>query len=124
MIRILVVDRLSPRALDLLNEIPEFEISEKTGLSSAQLLEEINNADALVISGSVPLTAELFKNSVDLKLVVRSSGVSGPIDAEAARRQKIEIRTALGHGAPRAAEKAQDEIGIDVIAILKDFFNV
>ena len=124
MIRILVVDRLSPRALDLLNEIPEFEISEKAGLSPAQLPEEIKNADALVISGAVPLTAELLKNGVDLKLIVRSSGVSGPVDAAAARRQNIEIRTALGHGAPRAAEKAQDEIGGDVIVILKDFFNV
>ena len=52
MIRILVADRLSPKYLDLLNEIPEFEISERTGLSAAQLLEEIKNADALIISGS------------------------------------------------------------------------
>jgi phosphoglycerate dehydrogenase-like enzyme len=124
MIRILIVDRLSLRALDQLNEIPEFEISEKSGLFPAQLPEEIKNADALVISGSVPLTAELLKNGVDLKLIVRSSDVSGPVDEASARRQNIEIRTALGHGAPRAAEKAQDEIGDDVIAILKDFFNV
>ncbi len=72
----------------------------------------------------MPLTGELLKNGVDLKLIVRSSDVSGPVDAEAAQRQNIEIRTALGHGTPRAAEKAQDEIGVDVVAILKDFFNV
>jgi phosphoglycerate dehydrogenase-like enzyme len=124
MIRILVVDRLDPRALDLLNEIPEFEISEKTGLYPAQLLEEIKNADALVIDGSVPLTAEFLKSSRDLKLIVRSGHVSGPVDEAAARRQNIEIRTAVGHCSPQAAEKMKDEIGVDVIVILKDFFSV
>lgn len=124
MIRILVVDHLSPKALDLLNEIPEFEISEKTGLSSARLLEEIKNADALIIGGSVPLTAEILKSSGDLKLVVRSSDVSGPVDTAAAQSRNIEIRTAVGHGTPQAAGKTIDEVGIDVIAILKDFFNV
>jgi phosphoglycerate dehydrogenase-like enzyme len=124
MIRILVVDRLSPRTLDLLNEIPEFEISEQIGLSSTRLLEEIKNADALIINGSVPLTAEFLKSGGDLKLIVRSSDISGPLDAAAARRQNIEIRIALGHGTPQAAEKSKDEIGIDVIVILKDFFNV
>ena len=124
MIRILVADRLSPRALDLLNEIPEFEVSEKTGLSSAQLPEEIKNADALVISGSLPLTKELLGSRGDLKLIVRCGDVSGAVDAAAARRQNIEIRATLGHGASPAAEKAQDAIGVDVISILKDFFNV
>lgn len=124
MIRILVADRLSPKALDLLNEIPEFEISEKTELSPTQLLAELKNADALVISGSVPLTDEFLKGSADLKLIIRSSHVSGPVDEAAARRHNIEIRTAVGHGTPRAMEKTVDEIGVDVIVILKDFFNV
>jgi D-3-phosphoglycerate dehydrogenase len=124
MIRILVADRLSPKALDLLNEIPEFEINEKTELSPAQLLAEVKNADALIVSGSLPLTAEFLKSSPDLKLVVRSSHVSGPVDEAAARRQNIEIRTAVGHGTPQAAGKTVDEIGIDVVVILKDFFNV
>ena len=120
MIRVLVADRLSPKSLDLLNEIPEFEISERTGLSSAQLLEEIKNADALIISGSLPLTAELLNRGVDLKLIVRSSDVSGPIDAAAARSRNIEVRTAVGHG----TAGTKDGVGTDVIAILKDFFNV
>jgi D-3-phosphoglycerate dehydrogenase / 2-oxoglutarate reductase len=124
MIRILVADRLSPKALDLLNEIPEFEINEKAELSAARLLEEIKNADALVVSGSVPLTEELLKSSGDLKLIVRSSNVSGPVDEASARRQNIEIRTAVGHGTHQAAGKNMDEIGVDVIVILKDFFNV
>jgi len=124
MIRILVVDRLSPKVLDLLNEIPEFEVSEKTGLSSAQLQEEIKNADAMIISGSIPLTEEILSGSGDLKLIVRSSGVSGPIDTAAAKRKNIEIRSAVGHSSAQPGNKTEETVEIDAIAILKDFFNV
>lgn len=124
MIRILVVDRLHPKTLDLLNEIPEFEISDRSGLSPAQLPEEIKNADALIISGALPLTAEILKSSNDLKLIVRSGDISAPVDVEAARSRNIEVRTAVGHVTARAAGKTMDEVGTDVIAILKDFFNV
>jgi phosphoglycerate dehydrogenase-like enzyme len=84
------------------------------------LREEIKNADALVISGSVPLGDEILQSGDDLKLIVRSSDVSGPVDAAAAKLKNIEIRTASGQGMARDGEAA----GSDVIAILKDFFNV
>lgn len=124
MIRILVADRLSPEALDLLNEIPEFEINEKTGLTGAQLREEIKNADALIISGAVPLTEEIFGQGGDLKLIVRSSDVSGPVDEAAARRMNIEIRTAVGHQPAQPGKQIEETVESDAIAILKEFFNV
>lgn len=124
MIRVLVVDRLSPKVLDLLNEIPEFEVSEKTGLSPAQLLDEIKNADALIISGSLPLTEEILNGCGDLKLIIRSNDVSGPVDTATAKRKNIEIRTAVGHSSAQPGDKTKETVGIDAIAILKDFFNV
>jgi phosphoglycerate dehydrogenase-like enzyme len=124
MIRILVADRLNPETIDLLNQIPEFEINEKAGLTPKQLPGEIKNADALIVNGSVPLNEDIFNEGGDLKLVVRSSGVSGPIDAAAAQRHHIEIRTAVGHPAAPPGGKMAEPIAIDVIAILKDFFNV
>ncbi|MBE0664406.1 MAG: hypothetical protein E4H23_06770 [Chrysiogenales bacterium] len=124
MIRILIADRLSAKTMDLLNEIPEFETSEKIGLSSAQLQEEIKNADALIISGSMPLSEEILNQGGDLKLIVRSSGGSGPIDTAAAQSKNIEIRTAEGHHTAQSGEKLEETIEIDVIAILKEFFNV
>lgn len=124
MIRILIADRLQAKTIDLLNEISEFEIIEKPDLTSAQLQEEIKNADALIISSSMPLSEETFNQGGDLKLIVRSSGVSGPIDAAAAQGKNIEIRTAVGHNTAQPGNKMEETIEIDVIAILKEFFNV
>ncbi len=124
MIRILIADRLQPKTIDLLNEISEFEIIEKPGLTSAQLQEEIKNADAMIVSASMPLTDETFSQGVDLKLIVRSSGVSGHVDTAAAQRKNIEIRTAVGPKTARPGKKNAGTAEIDVIAILKEFFNV
>ncbi|MFH2108369.1 MAG: hypothetical protein ABII93_06855 [Chrysiogenia bacterium] len=124
MIRILVVDRLQPKTIDLLNEISEFEIIEKPGLTSRQLQEEIKNADALIISGPMPLSEETLNQGGDLKLIVRSSGVSGPMDTAAAQGKNIEIRTAEGHNSAQPGKKSEESIEIGVIAILKEFFNV
>jgi D-3-phosphoglycerate dehydrogenase len=124
MIRILIADRLNAKTIDILSEISEFEIIEKPGLTSAQLLAEIKNADAMIVSGSMPLTEEILSGSDDLKLIIRSSGVSGPIDAAAAKRKNIEIRSAVGHGSVQAGNKTEETVEIDAIAILKDFFNV
>lgn len=124
MIRILIADRLNAKTIDLLNEISEFEIIEKPGLTSAQLLEEIKNADAMIIGGSMALNAETLSRSGDLKLIVRSSDGSGPIDAAAAQGKNIEIRTAVGPDTAQPGKKIEETIEIDVIAILKEFFNV
>ena len=113
MIRILVAASLSPKAIDQLSEIPEFEISERTGLTSEQLRDEIRSADALVIGGSPGVTAEILEAGADLKLIV-STGPSGRVDEAAARSQRVEVRRIPGgRGADAGA-----------ISVLKDFFNV
>jgi D-3-phosphoglycerate dehydrogenase len=124
MIRILITDRLSPKVIDLLNEIPEFEVSEKPGLTSAQLRDEIANADALVISGYEPLPEDILNQGGSLKLVVRCGDGCAYIDNAAAKRRKIEIHTVAGGGRAQHGKKTKQAAGIDVIAILKDFFNV
>jgi phosphoglycerate dehydrogenase-like enzyme len=113
MIRILVATSLSPKAIDQLNEIPEFEISERAGLTSERLRDEIRSADALVIGDSPVVTAEVLEAGADLKLIV-SSGPSGSVDEAAARRQRVEVRRIPG----------AREADAGAIAVLKDFFNV
>lgn len=108
MIRILVAFPLNAGALDLLNEIPEFEISEKPGLTPEQLLAEIRGTDALVCGGSPAVGGPVLAAAKDLKLVV-NNGAAGDVDLEAARRRLIEVR--------RVSEDR-------TVAVLKDFFNV
>jgi len=111
MIRILVAVPLDSKAIDLLNEIPEFEINEKTGLTPGRFLDEIRNADALVCGGSPRVTGKVLDAGSDLKLIIHSGQDSA--NMEEARRRHIEVRRIT---AGRAA-------GDEAIAVLKDFFN-
>jgi len=123
MIRILVTVPLSTGVIDTLNEIPEFEISVRTGLSAQQLLAEIANADALVSGGSPFVSAEILAAGVDLKLILLSNG-PGQVDEAAALRRHLEIRSfAAGATFGDGNENGTAE-DTQAIAILKDFFNV
>jgi len=108
MIRILVASPLGPEAIDQLNEIPEFEINARPGLSPEQLLDEIGNADALVCGDSPVVSASLLAATTDLKLIV-NNGAPDAVDALAAQRRGIDVRHIGQEG---------------TVAVLKDFFNV
>ena len=72
MIKVLLADKLSQRALELLGEIPEFEIEILTGLSPEELKSEIKNYEAVVIRGGTQLNREILKEAKNLKLIVRA----------------------------------------------------
>ncbi|MCX6558325.1 MAG: hypothetical protein NTW95_12990 [Candidatus Aminicenantes bacterium] len=119
MISILIAEALSAKTIDTLNEIPEFEISEAANLSQENFKRELQNVDALVVSATSPLPAAALKNAANLKLVIVSGGKSERLDTVlAGRRGNIELRVTP----PTTAGSEQE--GLDVIAILKDFFNV
>jgi phosphoglycerate dehydrogenase-like enzyme len=113
MIRILVAVSLNARALDKLNEIPEFEVCMKADLTPERMLEEISQADALVCGGSPPVTATILEAAPGLKLII-PIGAAGCVDEAAASKKGIVVRpvAAEGRGEAEAA-----------ITVLKDFFN-
>jgi|GEM_PF-863329 len=127
MIRILITDDLSTRIIDKLNEIPEFEIIEKTNFIPEKLATEIKNVDAVVVSGTTLLTSAMLKGAVNLKIIVLTGGGPNHVDTTMALRKNIEIRNTplfpTSHSGTSTAENQERE-GLDVIAILKDFFNV
>ena len=119
MISILIAEALSAKTIDKLNEIPEFEISETTNPSRENFKRELQNVDALVVSAASVLPADALKNAANLKLVIVSGGKSDSLGAVlAGRKGNIELRLT-----PPATAGSEQE-GMDVIAILKDFFNV
>ncbi len=113
MIRILVAIPLSPKVMDQLNEITEFEIIDRTGPGPEPWLDEIRNADALIFGGSPPVTEKLLAAGSHLRLVITCGGRASR-DREAAERKHIELRRIT---AGRAC-------GSKAVAILKEFFNV
>ena len=122
MIRILIADDLSTRIIDKLNEIPEFEIIEKTNFIPEKLATEIKNVDAVVVNSTTLLTSVILKGAVNLKIIVLTGSGPNHVDTTMARRKNIEIRNTPP--SPASAAENQEREGLDVIAILKDFFNV
>jgi len=127
MIRILIADDLSTKTIDRLNEIPEFEISENAETGRENFAAEIKNVDALVVSAATLLPAPLLESAANLKIIIVAGDGSDHVDRATAQRKNIEVRTTrlspAATAGVSAAEKRELE-GSDVIAILKDFFNV
>jgi D-3-phosphoglycerate dehydrogenase len=127
MIRILIANNFSTRIIDKLNEIPEFEIIEKTNLVPEKLATEIKNFDAVVLSGSTQLTSAILKGADNLKIIVLTGSEANHVDTKMTRRKNIEIRNTPSFSTSPACTSTaenQEREGLDVIAILKDFFNV
>ena len=92
MIRVLMADKLSPKAIELLKEIPEFEIDEKTGMDPNELKEEIKKYDAVVVRSATKLRREILENAENLKIIVRAGIGLDNVDTAYAKTRKIEVR--------------------------------
>jgi D-3-phosphoglycerate dehydrogenase len=94
LIKVLLADTLSQKAVELLNEIPEFEIIVKTGLSLDQLKEEIKQFEALVISSAstMNVTREVLEGAENLKIIVKTGTGLENIDLAYASSHNIEVK--------------------------------
>ncbi len=92
MIKVLIADRLSQRVIENLEEIPEFEIVAKTGMSSHELKKEIENCEAVVVRSATQLKQDILENANNLKIIVRAGIGLDNIDAGFARARSIEVR--------------------------------
>jgi phosphoglycerate dehydrogenase-like enzyme len=127
MIRILIADDLSTRAIERLNEIPEFEIIENATVIPEKLASEIKNIDAVITSGMSQLPPAILACAVGLKIVILTGGGANHKETALANKKNIVIRSIPllpGSSARSATAENQEREGSEVIAILKDFFNV
>lgn len=124
MIRILIAEDLSSKTIDKLNEIPEFEIIEKAGLTPEKFAAEIKSVDAMVVGGTLLSPDAVNKGAENLKIIIVTGGKPNHVEPALANRQNIEIRYTPLPAAAGANAQGLEREGFDVIAILKDFFNV
>ncbi|MBX3443324.1 MAG: phosphoglycerate dehydrogenase [Planctomyces sp.] len=87
--RVLITDNLSAAGLALLSETPGLEVVNKSGLSPAQVREELQNADAIIVRSATRLTPELLEGQQRLKIIVRAGVGVDNIDLGAATREGI-----------------------------------
>jgi D-3-phosphoglycerate dehydrogenase len=92
MIKVLLADKLSPRAVELLKEIPEFDTVENTGLPADILKQQIQDFDAVIIRSATRLTRPVLEQAKQLKIIVRAGIGLDNIDLDYAGNRGIEVR--------------------------------
>ncbi len=92
LIKVLLADKLSQRALELLGEIPEFDIDTKPDMEPDRLKEEIKNYEAVVIRGKTHLGEDILREADNLKIIVRAGIDLDNVDVEYARSRNIEVK--------------------------------
>ncbi|MGE5342909.1 MAG: hydroxyacid dehydrogenase [Candidatus Omnitrophota bacterium] len=92
MIKVLLTDTLNPKAIELLNEIPEFEAIVRSGLTERELKSEIKHYEALVVDGTTIINKEILENADHLKIIVRTGIGLENIDVAAAAKRNIDVK--------------------------------
>ncbi len=91
-IKVLVADLISPKAIELLREIPEFDIIEVADSKSCRMMVEIKNCEAIIAGGRAVLSNKILAEAGNLKLIVKTGLKSDDIDEGFAGSRGIEVR--------------------------------
>ncbi|MFQ5738658.1 MAG: phosphoglycerate dehydrogenase [Acidobacteriota bacterium] len=104
--KILITDPLSREGLDHLGRQEDFEVVFSPGISSQRLLDEIREADALIVRGKTRVTPELIAAADRLRVIGRAGAGVDNIDIEAATRKGIVVMNTPGGNSVSVAEHA------------------
>lgn len=104
--KILITDSLSKEGLEFLQKQPGFQVTCNTKLSPRELLEEIRDADALIVRSKTQVTAEVIEAGERLRVIGRAGAGVDNIDLEAATRKGIMVMNIPGGNSVSAAEHA------------------
>jgi len=91
MTRILIADHLDQEAVEELKKVPGFEVTVKTGLSEAELVQIIPGFEVAVVRSATKITRPVIEAGKDLKLLVRAGIGLDNIDVAAAKEKGIEV---------------------------------
>jgi len=89
--KVLVSDRFSPEGLAVFEQADGIELAYHPGISAAELLSEVADADALVVRGGTHVTAEVFDAAARLKVVGRAGIGIENMDLAAANRKGVVV---------------------------------
>ncbi len=106
MTKILVSDKLSQQGVELLRQETSWQVDVKTGLTPAQLLEEIRNYDGLLVRSNTKVTAKVIEAGKNLKVIGRAGTGVDNIDLEAATKKGIVVMNTPGGNSISVAEHA------------------
>ena len=102
--KILISDSVSDSALEILRAEKGWEVVSLTERQEAQLTEEIQDADALIVRSATKVTASLLEHARRLRAVGRAGVGVDNVDLEAATRKGVVVMNTPGGNATSVAE--------------------
>lgn len=104
MYKILVCDPLSQTALNILEEAPDVEYRESTGLSEDELMKIIAEYNAVIVRSATQISEKVINSAENLKVIGRAGSGLENIDQNSAAKKSIRIINTPGSNAPAVAE--------------------
>ncbi len=96
--KILITDKISPKAIEILEKEEGIEFEEKLGLSKEELQNIIEPFNALIIRSSVKIDSDVLERAKNLKVIGRAGVGVDNVDLEAATKKGIYVlNTPLGN---------------------------
>jgi D-3-phosphoglycerate dehydrogenase len=89
--KILVADSLDKDALEELKAVAGFEVTVKTGLDEAALVQTIPGFNAIVVRSATKVTRKVVDASTNLEMIVRAGIGLDNVDAAAAKEKGIKV---------------------------------
>ena len=104
--KVLITDLLSKEGIEHLQSQPQFEVVYNTKLSVPELLEEIRDAEALIVRGRTRVTRKVIEAAQRLRVIGRAGSGVDNIELEAATRKGVMVMNIPGGNSVSAAEHA------------------
>src|SRR3990172_2027385 len=104
--KVLISDKLSKEALDILNNVKGLQVDIKTDLKPEELKAIIGDYDALLIRSSTKATKEIINSGKNLKIIGRAGIGVDNVDVEAASIRGIIVMNTPGGNIITTAEHA------------------
>jgi D-3-phosphoglycerate dehydrogenase len=89
--KILVADSLDKEALEQLQAVPGFDVTVKTGMDEATLVQTIPGYKAIIVRGATRVTKKVISASTNLEMIVRAGIGLDNVDAAAAKEKGIKV---------------------------------
>ena len=104
--KVLVTDNLSPKGVEIFEKAEGVEVVVDHEISAEELLERLNEFDALVVRSRTKVPAELLETAGNLKVIGRAGTGLDNIDVKAATKQGIAVMNTPGGNTVTTAEHA------------------
>jgi D-3-phosphoglycerate dehydrogenase len=89
--KVLIADALNKEALEKLKEIKTLEVTVKTGMDEAALVQTIPDFNAIVVRSATKVTRKVIEAAKNLELIVRAGIGLDNIDKAAAQEKGIKV---------------------------------